>query len=419
MAWSLWDWGSAGYAQITLTFVFSVYLTDGVGGGRPEASALLGLSIGLAGLVIAVLAPVIGQRADAAGRRKLSTGVWSGLTVLTMVAMFWVYNDYSYLIFGLVLLALASVFFELAQVSYFAMLVQVSTPANMGRVSGFGWAMGYFGGIVLLLLVYVGLISGDGGLLGVPTGDGLNIRVVELVAAIWFVGFALPMFFAVPELPADPTRPPRLGVIGSYRKLVADLRTMYRSAPHTLWFLLASALYRDGLNGVFTLGGVLAVTVYGFTAGDVLLFGVAANVISGVGALVGGQVEDRIGPKPVILGSLLGMLVAVLVLLFVEGPLMFWIFGLFLTLFVGPAQSSSRTFLARLAAPGKEGELFGFYATTGRAVSFLSPLLFGAFVALFDSQRAGIVGILLVLVVGTAALWRVRPPRPAAVLTVG
>jgi UMF1 family MFS transporter len=413
----MWDWGSAGFAQVTLTFVFSVYLTDGVGDGRPEASALLGLYIGLAGLVIAVLAPVIGQRADSAGRRKLSTGVWTGLTVLAMVAMFWVYNDYSYLVYGLVLLALASVFCELATVSYYAMLTQVCTPANMGRVSGFGWAMGYFGGIVLLLLVYVGFIADGGGLLALPTEDGLNIRIVELVAAVWFVVFALPMFFSVPEVPADPNRPARLGVVGSYRKLFADLREMYRSTPHTLWFLLSSALYRDGLNAVFALGAVLAVAVYGIDAGDVLLFGVAANVISAIGALVGGQLEDRIGPKPVILASLLGMVAAGLVLLFVEGPLMFWIFGLFLTLFVGPAQSSSRTFLARLAAPGKEGELFGFYATTGRAVSFLSPLLFGAFVAVFDAQRAGIVGILLVLVAGTVALWPVRPPRHAAAVT--
>jgi UMF1 family MFS transporter len=146
----------------------------------------------------------------------------------------------------------------------------------------------------------------------------------------------------------------------------------------------------------------------------VLIFGVVANVASAAGALTGGRIEDRVGPKPVIVACLVGMLVAGLVLLFVSGPLMFWIFGLFLTLFVGPAQSSSRTFLARLAEPGREGELFGMYATTGRAVSFLAPTLFGVFTTVFGAPRAGIVGILLVLVAGLLALWRVRPPVHAA-----
>jgi len=411
LAWALWDWGSAAYNAVILTFVFSVYLTDAVGDGRPEASAALGYAIGGAGLLIAVLAPVLGQRADAAGRRKLATGVWTGLTIVTMAALFAVRDDPGYLWLGLVLLGLGSIVFELASVSYNAMLCQVATPGTIGRISGFGWAMGYVGGIVLLLAVYTGFIAGEGGFLGVPTADGFDIRLVALAAAGWFLVFALPLLLRVPEVPPAPDRPARLGVAGAYRALAADLRALYRASPHTLYFLGASALFRDGLAAIFTFGAVLAVGVYGVGAADVLLFGVAANVVSAVGALVGGRVEDRTGPKAVIVTSLLGLLAAGVVLLFVSGPQAFWVFGLLLTLFVGPAQSSSRTFLARLAAPGREGQLFGLYATTGRAVSFLAPGLFGLFVSLFGTQRAGIVGILLVLAVGLLALWPVRPPR--------
>jgi UMF1 family MFS transporter len=417
LAWGFWDWGSAAFNAVILTFVFSVYLTEGVGDARPEASAALGYAIGAAGLVIALLAPVIGQQADSTGRRKLSTLVWTGLTVAAMVGLFFVRDDYSYLWLGLALLAAGSVFVELAQVSYNAMLNQVSTPQNMGRISGFGWSMGYFGGIVLLLLVYVGLIAGEGGALGAPTGDGFNIRLVALVAAVWFLLSAIPMAVAVPEIAPDPDRPARLGVVGAYRKLFADLRAMYRRNPHTVYFLLASALFRDGLAGVFTFGAVLAVSVYGIDAADVLIFGVAANVISAAGALSGGRLEDRVGPKPVIVASLVGMLVVGVVLVFATGPTMFWIFGLALTLFVGPAQSSSRTFLNRLAETGREGELFGLYATTGRAVSFLAPTLFGLFTAVFATERAGMVGILLVLAAGLLALWPVRPPAHAAART--
>ena len=420
-AWGLWDWGSSAYNAVILTFVFSVYLTDAVGRGLPgpiDAGAWLGYAIGVAGLLIALAAPVLGQRSDAAGRRKFATGVWTACTVATMAALFAVREDWRWLWLGLVLLALGSIFYELASVSYNAMLVQVSTPATMGRISGFGWSMGYFGGIVQLLGVYLLLIAGEGGALGVSTADGLNIRVVALVAAAWFAVFAIPLLVVVPELPpADPDAA-RLGVAGSYRKLVHDLRDLYRASPHTVYFLGASALYRDGLAAVFTFGAVLAVTVYGIDKGDVLIFGVAANVVSAAGALTGGALEDRIGPKAVIMISLVGLLAAGVVLLFVSGPTMFWIFGLFLTLFVGPAQSSSRTFLARLAPPGREGQLFGLYATTGRAVSFLAPTLFGVAITVFGAQRAGIAGILVVLAAGLVALAPVRAPRNAHPSTV-
>ena len=420
-AWGLWDWGSSAYNAVILTFVFSVYLTDAVGRGLPgpiDAGAWLGYAIGGAGLLIALAAPVLGQRSDAAGRRKFATGVWTACTVATMAALFAVREDWRWLWLGLVLLALGSIFYELASVSYNAMLVQVSTPATMGRISGFGWSMGYFGGIVQLLGVYLLLIAGEGGALGVSTADGLNIRVVALVAAAWFAVFAIPLLVVVPELPpADPDAA-RLGVAGSYRKLVHDLRDLYRASPHTVYFLGASALFRDGLAAVFTFGAVLAVTVYGIGKGDVLIFGVAANVVSAAGALTGGALEDRIGPKAVIMISLVGLLAAGVVLLFVSGPTMFWIFGLFLTLFVGPAQSSSRTFLARLAPPGREGQLFGLYATTGRAVSFLAPTLFGVAITVFGAQRAGIAGILVVLAAGLVALAPVRAPRNAHPSTV-
>lgn len=179
-------------------------------------------------------------------------------------------------------------------------------------------------------------------------------------------------------------------------------------------FLVASAVFRDGLAGVFTFGAVLAVRVYGIADSDVLLFGIAANVVAALGAIVAGRFDDRVGPKVVIVVSLAAMLVWGLALLVVSGPLMFWIFGLLLTVFVGPAQASARSFLARLAPPGREGQLFGLYTTTGRAVSFLAPTLFGLFVWLFGSDRAGIAGLLIVLAAGLAVLLPVRSPDPVA-----
>ena len=418
-AWGLWDWGSAAFNAVIVTFVFSVYLTDAVGDDLPgsiSASTWLGWSLGIAGFFIAVLAPVSGQRFDATGRRKRSLGVLTFLTVATMAAMFLVVDDYHYLWLGLVLLGVGSVIFELAGVPYNAMMRQVSTPENIGRVSGFGWAMGYFGGIVLLLVCYLGFIAGDGdsrGLLGLTTEGGLNIRLVALLAAAWFAVFALPVLFAVPELPRSAADPgaAKAGFVESYRVLWRDLKDLWEADRRTVWFLIASALFRDGLAGVFTFGAVLAVNVYGMASDSVLLFGVAANVVAALGAIVAGRLDDRVGPKAVIVASLVSMIAVGVVLIGVSGTLLFWIFGLLLCLFVGPAQSSARTFLARITPPGREGQLFGLYATTGRAVSFLAPTLFGFFAWWFGADRAGIVGLLVVLGIGLAALAAVRAPE--------
>ncbi|MCM6776804.1 MFS transporter [Nocardia sp. CDC159] len=421
VAWGLWDWGSSAFHAVILTFVFSVYLTDKVGDDLPggtSASVWLGWALGLSGLVVALTAPISGQRFDATARRKFSLGILTGCVVVMMAGLYFVHDDYRDLWLGLLLLGLGSAAFELANVPYNAMLRQVSTPATIGRVSGFGWAMGYFGGILLLLLCYVGFIAGDGdtrGLLGVPTADGLNIRLIALLAAVWFAAFALPVLLMVPEVPrtdADPGAA-RAGFLASYRVLWRDLRELWAVDRRTVGFLLASAIFRDGLAGVFTFGAVLAVRVYGIGDDDVLLFGIAANVVAALGAIVAGRFDDTIGPKAVIVVSLVSMLACGLALLIVSGPAMFWIFGLLLTIFVGPAQSAARSFLARLAPPGREGQLFGLYTTTGRAVSFLAPVMFGLFAWLFGADRAGIVGLLLVLGAGLVALLPVRSPERA------
>ncbi|MET7767230.1 MFS transporter [Nocardia sp. NPDC005366] len=418
VAWGLWDWGSSAFQAVILTFVFSVYLTDKVGDDLPggiNASSWLGWAIATAGVIVALTAPISGQYFDASARRKRALAVLTALTILAMTGLFFVHDDYNDLWLGLALLAFGSTVFELAGVPYNAMLRQVSTPATVGRVSGFGWAMGYFGGIFLLLICYFGFIAGAGdnrGLLGIPTDDGLNIRLVAILAAVWFAAFALPVLLSVPEIPrtgADPGAA-SAGFLGSYRVLWRDLRELWAADRRTVGFLLASAVFRDGLAGVFTFGAVLAVRVYGIADSDVLLFGIAANVVAALGAVVAGRFDDRVGPKAVIVVSLVSMLIWGVVLLFVSGPVLFWVFGLLLTVAVGPAQASARSFLARLAPPGREGQLFGLYTTTGRAASFLAPALFGFFVWVFDAERAGIVGLLIVLAVGLAVLIPVRGP---------
>jgi UMF1 family MFS transporter len=285
------------------------------------------------------------------------------------------------------------------------MLTQVSTRENIGRVSGFGWGMGYVGGIVLLLLLLVLFIQsfGDpdaGGLLAVTEEGGLNIRLAVLASALWYAVFAIPVLLRVPEIPAQ-DRQVRVGFFRSYVVLWGTLRSLWRDSRQVLLFLVASAVFRDGLAGVFTFGAIIAAQVFGFSSTEVLYFAVAANVVAGVSTFVAGRFDDRFGPKRVILASLGSLIVLGTVMLFIgTSQTGFWIVGLGLGLFVGPVQSASRSFLARVAPEGREGEMFGLYATTGRAVSFLAPGLFALFVGVTGDTRLGILGIVLILGAG-------------------
>ncbi|MEC5151583.1 MFS transporter [Cryobacterium sp. GrIS_2_6] len=411
IAWSLWDGGSAAFNAVVTTFVFTVYLTGPSFGDKDVISAQLGWALAIAGLLVALLAPITGQRSDASGRRKLWLGVNTFIVVGLTAAMFFVQASPDFLLLGLILLSAGTVFYEFATVNYNAMLGQVSTPKTIGRVSGFGWSMGYFGGIVLLLILFFGFIHPDVGLFGVTDANGLSVRVSMLIAAAWFGLFALPLLFRVPEYAAPTTaRRERVGFFRSYVLLGRDIAALWRNNRQLALFLIASAVFRDGLTGVFQFGGILAAGTFGFSSGDVIIFAIVANIIAGISTVLVGRLDDRLGAKNVMVVALSGTIVAGLAVFFFAtgGATMFWIFGLLMCVFVGPAQSASRSFLARGIPAGREGEIFGLYATTGKAATFLAPTLFALFVSLSGSQVWGILGIALVLLVGLLMLIPVK-----------
>ncbi|KHO28685.1 MFS transporter [Corynebacterium minutissimum] len=415
-AWALWDWGSAAFNAVLVTFIFSVYLTDSVGqqiDSQFTPAQWLSWSMAVAGLVIFAVTPIMGQRSDRLGTRRRALGFWSLLTFLVMASLFFIRNDAPlYFWLGLAGLAVGSVTIQFAEVNYFAQLNQVATEDKVGRVSGLGWSAGYFGGIVLLLICYFGFVAGEGGALGLSTEGGWNIRLVALLAALWFGLSAIPVLLRVPEI--APSGDTTGGVAASYRELWRTLRSLWSEDRNAFAFLFASAIFRDGLSAVFSFGAVLGVSVYGLSPGDVLMFGVAANVAAALGAVAGGLIDDHVGPKAIIL-TCLAILTAMAGVMYVaQGPTAFWICGLILCLCVGPAQASARGFLARVAPPGREGEMFGLYATTGRAVSWLTPFLFGVFVSLMgQGDRGGVLAIGLVLLLGALVLIPVKDPAKA------
>ncbi|MGO2985941.1 MAG: MFS transporter, partial [Brevibacterium aurantiacum] len=276
LGWALWDWGSASFNAVIITFVFAPYLTKSVAATEEAGSSALGWSTAAAGLIIALVAPAAGTRADAGGRHKLWLGVHTGIVILTMFGLFFVRDSPEYLWLGLLLIAMGSVFFEFAEVSYNGIMVRITQADNVGKVSGFGWGMGYAGGLVLLVILLVLVIQPEVGLFGAGDEGGMRFRVVAALSAVWFAIFALPVLFTAPSAKAaNPAKGhPVKAFIADYAALVRRLVRMWKEEHQTLRFFIASAVFRDGLAAIFAFAGVLAAGSYGFSASEIIILGV-------------------------------------------------------------------------------------------------------------------------------------------------
>ena len=449
IAWGLWDWGSAAFNAVITTFVFTVYLVSDSFGPKADNESALSIGLAVAGLFIALLAPVTGQRSDRGGRTVFWLGGYTAVVVVVSALLFLVRPEPGYLWLGIVLLGVGNIFFELASVNYNAILNHLASKDRIGAVSGLGWGMGYLGGIVLLLILYVALV-GPSPLISFPAGTGMGVRVAMLVSAVWFGLSALPVLInrsrrlgrtgaeasddevsegmasaepgrdragmeAEPEEAVSHQGEHKESLLTSYKLLWRTLLQLHHFQPRLLWFLLAAAVFRDGLAGVFTYGGIIAQNTFGFSSGDVIIFAIVANIVAGIATIGAGRLDDRFGPRNVIMASLIILVVAGLLVFFLHtaGTVAFWILGLLLSACVGPAQSAARSFLARLIPEGQEGEIFGLYATTGRAVSFMAPMMYGVFIYLGTrvvgpgANYWGILGIITVLATGLLLMLRV------------
>lgn len=415
--WSLYDWGTQPYHSVIITFVFAVYITGTPFGDVNHTTSALSVATGVSGLLIALLAPVLGQSADRSGRTVTLLRVLTALIVVLSAALFLIKPHPDYLVLGLTFFAAGTLAAEIAAATYNATIDQVASGRSVGRVSGFGWGFGYIGGIVSLLSIYFAFIHPEVGLFGVTSTEGLGVRVSMLFCAVWILLFTLAPLVMLRNQKPTITSGTHPGILGSYRELWRTLVNLWHSDRPLVTFLISSAVFRDGLAGVFTFGAVIAAGTFGFSAGDVIIFGAVANVTAGVSTILAGFLDDKFGPRRVILFSLVALAVlgGGIFVFHAGGTTAFWILGLGMTLFVGPAQSAARSYLARLIPEGMSGEVFGLYATTGRAISFLSPLFFGLAVQFGilvrheeNSQYWGILGIVFLLLVGLVVMLKVR-----------
>lgn len=415
---SLWDGGMSAFSSVILTFVFATYVASAVAAegavgeeaiqaAQDHGSQVLTTWQSIGAVAVALLAPLLGNLADRGGVRNTLLRITTLATVVTVALMPLVALDSDDLVLGAVLIALAVVFSELAGVFVNSVLPEISTPADRGRISGTAWAVGYWGSIVCLAAVLVLFVMPGTGLLGITARDGWNYRAIPLFVALWILVGTLPLMLRAPRHAASAPGE-RWTPWQGYALIGRRVLRAVREEPVMLQYLVASAIYRDGLGAVFSIAGVLAANAYGFTTVQIIVFGIAANLIAGCGVFLGGRVDDRVGPRPVIIAGCLGIIVLGLVVLAFGSALVFWIAGLAICLFVGPVQSASRNLLTRLSRPGRETENFGLYATTGRALGFLGTAAFAVTVAISGDTRTGILGIVLVMALGLIAFLPIR-----------
>lgn len=408
IAWSLYDLANTAINTIVFTFVFSVYFARGIYGDEVAGSAAWTFMMGVAGVVVAVLSPLVGTIVDLRGPRKPALALFTGLCVLLCGGLFFMQPDNSFVVPALLVAGALSVCFELVQNIYGSTLVIVAPPEKIGFVSGFGWGVGYVGSIfslAIVLLAFIGLGDRDG-FLGIAQQDSLNVRAAIVFAAVWFGVFALPLFFMCPD--AKPTgKTVGWAMRHGGQGLVDTLKVAWKT-PYMVRFLLAAAIYRDGLITLFAVGGLYAAGTLDMDFSDIMLFAMAMNVTGGVGALTLARFDDVFGSRRMIIMSLTGLLVFGGVLVMLDSKVWFIAVACVLGVFIGPVQAASRSLLVRLSPPDKMGAFFGLYALTGKSVAFMGPFAFAAVTAVTGSQRLGIATILLFWLVGLILILGVR-----------
>jgi MFS transporter, UMF1 family len=407
-SWCLFDWANQGYPTVIETFVFATFFTQAVAVSPVVGTTQWGYAVAAAGAMIVLLSPVLGAIADRGGRLKPWLMVLSGLCVTCCTLLWFTKPSPDYVTWALVFFALSALTYELAVVFYNAMLPTLVPSNRLGRLSGWGWATGYAGGLACLVFILFGFVEAERPLFGVSREEAEHVRVSVLVVAAWWVVFSIPLFLFTPDKPATGVSL-REAIRDGIAALIHTLRNI-RQHREVARFLVARTIYNDGLNTLFAFGAIYAAGTFGMDTAEVIKFGIALSVTAGLGALSFSWIDDYLGSKPTILIGLASLMTLGSTMLLIDSVTWFWIVGCALGLFFGPVQSASRALMARLAPPELSAEMFGLYALSGKIVAFLGPLVLALATDIFESQRAGMATILLFFLVGFAILVGVREP---------
>lgn len=439
--WLLFDWATQPFYTLVTAFIFGPYFVAEIARDPVAGQSQWGLGAGIAGLIIAILAPILGAIADAGGGRKIWIAGFSAMLVGGSLLL-WFATPGTPVLLVLVVAAIATIGVEFATVFNNAMMPDLVPAHRIGRLSGAGWALGYFGGLVATVIALGFLVAdpatgstlfGLAPVFGLDTVEHGGDRAAGPFSALWYIVFVLPLFLFTPDVPR---RLPAMAAVRAGLSQLGDtLRSLRHNAPVTR-YLVAHMIYADGLAALFAFGGIYGVGLFGWSSFELGVFGIILTITGGLGAFLGGRLDDRFGPKRVILWSLIVLFVgsagvlsidATHVALFIPvepaapgdaafgstGERFYLLVGAIVGAAAGPLQAASRSMMVRLSPPDRITQLFGLHALSGKVTSFLATLGVSALTALASSQRIGLSLVLVFFAVGGLILLGVRDREPA------
>jgi len=441
ISWAFFDWANQPYFTVITTFIFAPYFTARVIGDSIEGQSLWGFVQAFSAVIVALGAPFLGAIADAGGRRKPWLLAFQVLLAFGC-ALLWLAQPgqqqlLPLVIFGLVLANIAA---EYSITFNNALLPGLETPQRVGWLSGLGWGMGYLGGLIALFAVLIvsqpeliGITPPEGqALLGLQRASFEAERIIGPASALWLAVFVLPMFLFTPDRPGS-GRPFMAVAQDGFRRVIGTIRHM-RQYGNLLRFLIAFMIYYDGLVAVIGFGGIYAAGIFGWGTTELGIFGILLNVIAIPAVIAGGWLDDRIGSKRAVQFAIVAVALGTLGILSITadsvffgvavaprvaggglfasaGERVFFISAVLLGLGMGPMQAASRTLVARLSPPDMVGEFYGIFSLSGRATTFMAPMLIAVTTPLFHTQRVAAAIVLAFLAIGFVLLWKVREPE--------
>lgn len=437
--WMLFDWAAQPFFTVITTFIFGPYIVTRLTEDHAAGQAAWSYTLTISGIVIAILAPIMGSIADASGRRKPWIAFFAVIKILSLAAL-WYAAPGSSLVTAMLMVVLATVAAEFSIVFNDSMMPRLVGPQEAGRVSNIAWGLGYLGGMIVLIAVVLFLAgSPDTGktllgidpLFGLDPAKGEDARVTGPISALWYLVFILPMFLFTPDRGVGM---PIIKAVGAGLSELKETLVDLRHRKGILRFLIARMIYQDGVNGLLALGGAFAAGMFAWQTVELGVFGIILNVVAIGGCLYASRLDARLGSKRVVIASLICLVIATFGIVstgpgftafgLIQLPTddagglfgtaaekAYILYGLLIGVAFGPVQASARSYMALSVHPDEAGRYFGLYALSGRATSFLAPLSVAVVTSATGSARLGMMTLAVFLLVGLFLL--IRTPYPA------
>ena len=399
---ALYDFANSAFTTIIITFIFSTYFAKQIAPNPVLGQSYWGWTIGITGVVVALIGPLLGTIADKKNYTEFFIKIFTIICISLTCLLWFSKPSEKYLIYTLFIVGLANIFYELSLIFYNSTLKKISENNNLGKSSGFSFALGYIGGIIVLIICITIFIDNDSLPFGLSKENSENVRATSILVAFWYLIFSMPFLFNLKKTNKNEIEK-KINYTKNFKELIWD-----KGLNNIGKFLLARMLYADGLNAIIIMGGIFAVGVFSLEIKDLLVLSVLMNITAFIGAIVGGYANDRFSSKSVIIFSLIGLILSSSIILFLKSKIIFLFFASINGFFIGPVQSASRVFMTKSIDENNQASGFGLFALSGKLTSFIGPLLVSTITYISNSQKIGFSSAIALLLIGLLVLLKVK-----------